>query len=93
MLEPTPPRRLDRAIPAELETIVLKAMEKRPQDRYTTAQELADDLERWLKHEPIRARRPTLLQRASKWVRRHKPAATAGVMVLLKPETNACADA
>jgi serine/threonine protein kinase/Flp pilus assembly protein TadD len=81
--EPTKPRRLERAIPAELETIVLKAMEKRAQDRYATAQELADDLERWLKNEPIRARRPTLLQRASKWVRRHKPAATAGVVVLL----------
>jgi hypothetical protein len=45
-------------------------MEKRPQDRYATAQELADDLERWLKHEPIRAWRPTLIQRASQWVRR-----------------------
>jgi tetratricopeptide (TPR) repeat protein len=81
--EPDRPRRLERAIPTELEIIVLKAMEKRPQDRYGTAQELADDLERWLKHEPIRARRPTLLQRASKWIRRHKPAAAASVVVLL----------
>jgi serine/threonine protein kinase/Flp pilus assembly protein TadD len=81
--EPAKPRRLERAIPVELEIIVLKAMEKRPQDRYATAQELADDLDRWLKHEPIRARRPTLFQRSTKWVRRHKPAATAGVVVLL----------
>jgi tetratricopeptide (TPR) repeat protein len=81
--DPVRPRRLERAIPAELEIIVLKAMEKRPQDRYATAQELADDLKRWLKHEPIRARRPTLLQRATKWVRRHKPVATASAVVLL----------
>jgi hypothetical protein len=47
-------------VPAELETIVLKAMAKCPEERYTTAQELADDLERYLKDEPIRARRPTI---------------------------------
>jgi serine/threonine protein kinase/Flp pilus assembly protein TadD len=81
--EPARLRRIDRGIPAELETIILKAMETRPQNRYATAQEFADDLERWLKHEPIRARRPSLLQRASKWVRRHKPAAAASTMVLI----------
>jgi serine/threonine protein kinase/Tfp pilus assembly protein PilF len=69
--EPRPPRSLNRAVPAELETIVLKAMEKDPAERYATAQELADDLERWLKDEPIRARRPTLFQRGRKWARRH----------------------
>ena len=58
--DPARPRRLERAIPAELEIIVLKAMEKRPQDRYATAQELADDLRRWLLDQPIRARRPSL---------------------------------
>src|SRR4029453_6520441 len=41
--EPRPPRRLNKAVPAELETIVLKALEKNPADRYATAQELADD--------------------------------------------------
>src|SRR4029077_5817053 len=51
--EPRPPRRINKAIPAELETIVLKALEKNPADRYATAQELADDLERFLKDEPI----------------------------------------
>src|SRR5262249_7921899 len=70
--EPRRPRRLNRAIPADLETVVLKAMEKNPGDRYATAKELADDLERWLKDEPIRARRPTLVQRARKWSRRHQ---------------------
>jgi serine/threonine protein kinase len=70
--EPRPPRKVRSAIPAELETIVGKAMEKNPTERYATAQELADDLGRFLKDEPIRARRPTLLQRARKWRRRHK---------------------
>ncbi len=76
--EPKPPRRLNKAIPAEMETILLKAMEKNPADRYVTAQNLADDLERYLKHEPIRARRPTLRQRAAKWMRRH-PGVTIAV--------------
>src|SRR5262249_18434812 len=60
------PRRLDRGIPAELETIVLKAMEKNPADRYATAQDLADDLSGFLEEKRIRARRPSLLQRARK---------------------------
>jgi tetratricopeptide (TPR) repeat protein len=82
--EPRRPRRLNKAIPAELETIVLKALEKNPADRYATAQELADDLGRFLRDEPIRARRPTLFQRARKWSRRHTAAVrTAGVSLLL----------
>src|SRR5947207_4142045 len=63
-------------------------MEKNPADRYATAQELADDLERYLRDEPIRAKRPTLVQRARKWSRRHQPvvttaAAAAALLVLL----------
>jgi serine/threonine protein kinase/Flp pilus assembly protein TadD len=81
--EPARPRRLERAIPAELETIVLKAMEKRPQDRYATAQELADDLERWLKHEPICAQRPSWVQVGRKWARRHESAVRAAYVLLL----------
>jgi tetratricopeptide (TPR) repeat protein len=81
--EPIRPRRLNRFIPIELETIVLKAIEKNPGDRYAAAQELADDLERFLKDEPIRARRPTLVQRARKWTRRHKAASRAFVCVFL----------
>src|SRR5262249_12794150 len=56
--DPPPPRRRDRAIPPELEVIVLKALAKNPADRYATAQELADDLRRWLEDVPILARRP-----------------------------------
>jgi serine/threonine protein kinase/WD40 repeat protein/tetratricopeptide (TPR) repeat protein len=69
--EPRPPRRLDKTIPAELETIVGKAMEKKPEDRYGTARELADDLRRFLEYKAIRAKRPTLLHRARKLARRH----------------------
>src|SRR5439155_24127134 len=70
--EPKPPRRVNKAIPAELETIVLKAIEKNPADRYATAQELANDLRRYLDDQPIQARRPSLVQRARKLARRHK---------------------
>src|SRR5262249_40498209 len=77
--EPLPPRQLNKAIPLELETIVLKALEKNPAERYGTAQELADDLERFLKGEPIRAKRPSLLQRVRKWARRHRPVVFSAV--------------
>ena len=70
--EPTPPTRVHRAIPAELETIVLKAMEKKPSQRYATAQELADDLQRWLDDQPIRARRPSPFQQIRRWARRNR---------------------
>jgi tetratricopeptide (TPR) repeat protein len=80
--EPRSPRKLNKAIPPELETIISKAMEKNPADRYATAQELADDLERFLKDEPIRARPPTLVHRARKWTRRHKAAVRAAVVCL-----------
>ncbi|HEV3204533.1 MAG TPA: serine/threonine-protein kinase, partial [Gemmataceae bacterium] len=83
--EPRPLRQLNKSIPLELETIVLKAIEKNPAERYATAQELADDLERFLGDKPIQARRPTLLHRARKWSRRHRAvvAATAVSLVLL----------
>jgi serine/threonine protein kinase/tetratricopeptide (TPR) repeat protein len=81
--EPPPPRRLNKAIPAELETIALKAMEKNPADRYATAQELADDLGRFLRDEPIGAKRPTLVQQARKWTRRHRPVVRTAVTALV----------
>jgi WD40 repeat protein/serine/threonine protein kinase len=80
--EPRPPRRLNRAIPAELETIVLKAIGKSPEERYPTAQELADDLRRFLEDKPIKAKRPSLRQRTAKWARRHKTVVRAAVVVL-----------
>src|SRR5262245_33344597 len=80
--EPRPPCSLNHAISSDLETVVLKAMAKEPSERYATAQELADDLRRFLKDEPIRARRPTLWQRARKWARRHPSVVAAAVIVL-----------
>jgi tetratricopeptide (TPR) repeat protein len=81
--EPIAPRKLTRGIPAELETIVLKAMEKSPADRYATAQELADDLRNFLEDRPIHARRPGLHQRLRKWARRHQAAVSAAAVCLL----------
>jgi serine/threonine protein kinase len=81
--EPRPPRAIDRSIPEELETIVLKAISKTPSERYATAREFADDLQRFLRDEPILARRPTLLQRARKWLRRHPSVPIAATILLI----------
>jgi serine/threonine protein kinase len=81
--EPRPPRRLNPAVPPELETIVQKAMTKEPDGRYATAQELADDLRRFLEHKPILAKRPSLRERLRKWEERHKPGVYSAVGVLL----------
>jgi serine/threonine protein kinase len=80
--EPRRPRRLNKALPAELETIVLKAIEKNPADRYATAQDLADDLRRFLEDKPIWAKRPTLRQRAVKWAKRHQAICRVAVAAL-----------
>jgi serine/threonine protein kinase len=77
-----PPRSLDATIPRDLETLVLKAMAKIPAERYATARELADDLRRFNAREPIRAKRPTVLQRAKKWSERHKPVVIAIAFVV-----------
>ena len=62
--DPTPPRKLDRLIPRDLETVLLKCLEKDPARRYASAKDLADDLRRFLAHEPVRAKRVTLRERA-----------------------------
>ena len=71
--EPPSPRALDPDIDRDLETVCLKCLEKNPDRRYGSADALAEDLERWLRHEPIQARRVTVWERGMKWVRR-KPA-------------------
>ena len=70
--EPIPPRRLDPTVPRDLETIVLKAMDKEPNRRYATGRELAEDLGRFLEDKTILARRAMAFERAAKWTRRHR---------------------
>jgi serine/threonine protein kinase/Tfp pilus assembly protein PilF len=69
--EPRQPRQLNPKIDRDLSTICLKCIEKDPKRRYPSALALAEDLDRWLKHEPIRARRTGVLTRGKKWVRRN----------------------
>ena len=68
--EPRPPRVWNSKIDRDLVTISLKCLEKNPQRRYPSTLALAEDLERWLRHEPIRARRIDFFTRVGKWVRR-----------------------
>ncbi|MCA9216794.1 MAG: serine/threonine protein kinase, partial [Planctomycetales bacterium] len=79
--EPTSLRRVDRTVPAELATIVHKAMSKDIADRYATAQELADDLGSYLQNRPIKAKRPTILEVIRKWSRRN-PILTGAAAVI-----------
>ena len=81
--EPRAPRKIDRRIPAELETIVLKAMAKQPEDRYQSAQRLADDLRAFLEDRPIRAKPPSLVNRLAKWSRRHRALLAWTTLVLV----------
>ena len=70
--DPPPPRRLNPSLPLDLETILLKALERDPLKRYQTAYELSADLRRHLDDEPILARRPTFWEFAARWSRRHR---------------------
>ncbi len=81
--EPPAPRTIDRTIPEELETIILKAVAKEPADRYASAQALADDLQSFLEDRPISARRPTLVERTARWARRHRSVMAAGLFGLV----------
>jgi serine/threonine protein kinase len=80
--EPRPPRAVDSSIPAELETVVLKAVSKLPAERYATAQQFADDLRRFLDNRPVQARRATAVERFRKWLRRHPSVVVATVVAL-----------
>ncbi|MBI1918739.1 MAG: protein kinase [Planctomycetes bacterium] len=70
-VEPVPPRRLQPAVPVDLETVCLKCLQKDPKNRYATALELAEDLRRFLANEPIRARRISQFGRLVRWCRRN----------------------
>src|SRR5262245_40277170 len=73
--EPRPPRLLNPKIDRDLSTICLKCLEKDPKCRYSSALALAEDLDHWLKHEPIQARRTGTFSRGKKWVRRNPTSA------------------
>ncbi|PYK27746.1 MAG: hypothetical protein DME59_03940 [Verrucomicrobia bacterium] len=82
--EPRKPRLLNPKIDRDLSTICLKCLEKDPKRRYSSALALAEDLERWLKHEPIQARRTGIFARGKKWVQRNPNSAllTASLVAL-----------
>ncbi|TMK50395.1 MAG: hypothetical protein E6G66_07590, partial [Actinobacteria bacterium] len=83
--EPARLGKLNRAVPADLETVVHKAIDRAPGQRYQTAAELAADLQRFLEDEPIQARRASVPERCWRWCKRRPVVAglTAAVFVLL----------
>ncbi len=81
-----PPARLTsivKSVDRDLETICLKCLEKEPAKRYASALALADDLQRWLRNEPIRARPAGTVERLWKWARRHPAIASVSAIALL----------
>jgi serine/threonine-protein kinase len=79
----TTPDKLSRLLRGDLDTIVATALKKNPQERYPSATALADDLGRYLKHEPITARPDTLAYRSSKFLRRNRMAVALASLALV----------
>jgi serine/threonine protein kinase len=79
----TTPDRLTRKLRGELDTIVAKALKKNPQERYASVSAFAEDLQRYLRSEPIHARPDTLVYRATKFVRRNRMAVSLAMAVAL----------
>mgnify|MGYP002623778455 CR=1 FL=1 len=75
--DPASPRSISSHVPHDLETICLKCLEKDPARRYASADELAKELQRWLNHEPIEARRVNVVGRVARWTRRNPKLAAA----------------
>jgi WD40 repeat protein len=81
--DPVPLRHLDPKVPRDLETICLKCLEKEPRKRYQTANELVEELRRFLDNEPIHARPVSRSERCWRWCRRRPAVATLSVALLL----------
>jgi serine/threonine protein kinase len=81
--EPRKLGEIDRSLRGELEVIVATALERDRERRYQSAEALADDLQAYLEHRPIRARPPSAVLRVRKWVRRHPTTATAAALLVL----------
>ena len=79
----TPPRQVNAMVPAALDAICCQAMALRPEDRYPTPLELADDVEHWLADEPVTAYREPRGARLRRWIRKHPKRVTAAVVLLL----------
>ncbi|MDX1947409.1 MAG: protein kinase, partial [Pirellulaceae bacterium] len=79
--DPAPPRALNPSVPRDLDTIVMKCLEKRPTWRYATAQELADELSRFLAGESIRARRPGIVEQGARWLGKQKRSVSLAIGV------------
>jgi len=77
------PRQAKPEIPPPLEAACLKAMALRPGDRYASAGELAEDIERWMADEPTSAYRETILERSARTIRRHRTVAASGIALLV----------
>ena len=75
--EPLAARARNRAVPRDLETILMKCLQRDPDRRYQTAEALRDDLVRFLEHRPVAARRPGPLQKSLRFLRRHRTPAIA----------------
>jgi WD40 repeat protein/tetratricopeptide (TPR) repeat protein len=81
--EPARPRRVVSGVPRDLETIILKAIQKRPEDRYESAAALALDLRRFLSYETVLARRASAIERVWRWCRRNRLVASLALTVAL----------
>lgn len=81
--EPERPRKLAPKLPHDLESVILKAMAKSPRHRYQTALELAVDLQRFLRNEPVQAKRPKLLERSVRWVQRNRAMSLLTCVIML----------